>query len=248
VKPKAKDFLLALNIVPVMLEKINFYFQVKITMKKLVLHSDQIQGHKEVDLAFIELLGKKSPRLAYIPSQSDFERKYFNQKVEWYKQFGITDLLYFDVDKEYDEKKNDELFACDAIFLSGGNTYYFLNSLKKREFLPKLREYVRKGGILIGVSAGSIIMSKTVDITTFHDENTIGLKGYTALGLVDFEFFPHLDHNIKQYLEDLKKYSINKRNSVIYACKDGDGIIVYDHEIKFIGEVLKIKNGEISRV
>ena len=104
----------------------------------MVLHSDQIQGHKEVDLAFIELLGKKSPRLAYIPSQSDFERKYFNQKVEWYKQFGIIDLLYFDVDKEYDEKKNNELFTCDAIFLSGGNTYYFLNSLKKREFLQRI--------------------------------------------------------------------------------------------------------------
>ena len=217
------------------------------TMKKLVLHSDQIQGHKEVDLAFMELLGKKGPRLAYIPSQSDLQRKYFNQKVEWYKQFGITDLLYFDVDKEYNEKKIDELLACDAIFLSGGNTYYFLNSLKKREFLPKLREYVRTGGILIGVSAGSIIMSKTINITTLHDENTIGLKDYTALGLVDFEFFPHLDHNMKQYLEDLKKYSI-KSNLVIYACKDGDGIIVNDYEIKFFGEVLKIKNGEVSRV
>ena len=127
-------------------------------MKKLVLHSDQIQDHKEVDLAFIELLGKKSPRLAYIPSQSDLQRKYFNQRVEWYKLFGITDLLYFDVDKEYDEKKIEELLACDAIFLSGGNTYYFLNSLKKRKFLPKLREYVRIGGILIGVSAGSILL------------------------------------------------------------------------------------------
>jgi len=112
------------------------------TMKKLVLHSDQIQGYKKVDLAFMELLGKKGPRLAYIPSQSDLQRKYFNQKVEWYKQFGINDLLYFDVNKEYDENKIDELLACDAIFLSGGNTYYFLNSLKKREFLPKLREYV----------------------------------------------------------------------------------------------------------
>jgi len=142
VKPKAKDFLLALNIVPVMLKKINFYFQVKMTMKKLVLHSDQIQGYKKVDLAFMELLGKKGPRLAYIPSQSDLQRKYFNQKVEWYKQFGINDLLYFDVNKEYDENKIDELLACDAIFLSGGNTYYFFNSLKKREFLPKLREYV----------------------------------------------------------------------------------------------------------
>ena len=214
-------------------------------MKKLVLHSDQIQGYKEVDLAFMELLGKKDLRLAYIPSQSDLQRKYFNQKVEWYKQFGITDLLYFDVDKGYDEKKIDELLACDAIFLSGGNTYYFLNSLKKREFLPKLREYVRTGGILIGVSAGSIIMSKTIDITTLHDENTIGLKDYKALGLVDFEFFPHLNHNMKQYLEDLKKYSI-KSNSVIYACKDGDGIIVNNHEINFFGNVLKIQNGEIS--
>lgn len=216
-------------------------------MKKLVLHSDQIQGHKKVDLAFMELLGKKGPRLAYIPSQSDLQRRYFNEKVEWYKQFGITDLLYFDVDKEYDEKKIDELLACDAIFLSGGNTYYFLNFLKKREFLPKLREYVRTGGILIGVSAGSIIMSKTIDITTLHDENIIGLKDYTALGLVDFEFFPHLDHNMKQFLEDLKKYSI-KSNSVIYACKDGNGIIVNNHEIKFFSDMLKIKNGEVSRV
>jgi dipeptidase E len=216
-------------------------------MKKLVLHSDQIQDHKEVDLAFIELLDKKGPRLAYIPAQSDLQKKYFNQKVEWYKQFGITDLLYFDVDKEYDERKIDELLACDAIFLSGGNTYYFLNSLKKRNFLSVLRDYVKKGGVLIGVSAGSIIMSKTIDITTLHDENTIGLKNYTALSLVDFEFFPHLDHNMKQYLEDLKKYSI-KSKSVIYACKDGDGIIVNDHEIKFFGEVLKIKNGEVSRV
>jgi len=58
--------------------------------------------------------------------------------------------------------------------------YYFLNSLKKHEFLPKLREYVRVGGILIGVSAGSIIMSKTIDIAIFYDENTIGFKDYTA--------------------------------------------------------------------
>ncbi len=216
-------------------------------MKKLVLHSDQIQGHKKVDLSFMELCGKKSPKLAYITSQSDLQRRYFNEKVEWYKQFGIIDLLYFDVDKEYEEKKIDELLVCDAIFLSGGNTYYFLNTLKKRKFLPILIEYVWKGGILIGVSAGSIIMSKTINITAFYDENTIGLKDYTALGLVDFEFFPHLDHNMNQFLEDLKKYSI-KSNSVIYACKDGDGIIVNNHEIKFFGEVLKIKKGEVSRV
>lgn len=45
-------------------------------MRKLVLHSDQVKGRKEVDLVFIKLLGKKSPRLAYILSKSDFGRKY----------------------------------------------------------------------------------------------------------------------------------------------------------------------------
>lgn len=49
-------------------------------MKKLVLHSDQIQDHKEVDLAFIELLGKKGPRLAYIPSQSDLQKNILIKK------------------------------------------------------------------------------------------------------------------------------------------------------------------------
>jgi len=52
---------------------------------------------------------------------------------------------------------------------------------------------------------------------------------------------------MKQFLKNLKQYSI-KSNSVICARKDGDGIIVNNHEIKFFGEVLKIKNGEISRV
>ncbi len=216
-------------------------------MKKLVLHSDQISGKTQVDEAFLNFFdGAKKQKIGYIPSQSDDQEKtWFKKKVEWYKQFGITDLLYFDIDKEYDEKKLDELLACDAIFLSGGNTYYFLNSLKTRNLLPVLKDYVKKGGVLVGVSAGSMIMSSTINIATLHDENTIGLKDYTSLGLVNFEFFPHLDHNKEQFLKDVKEYSM-KSKSVIYACKDGDGIIINGDKIQFFGEVLKIESGEIT--
>ncbi len=219
-------------------------------MKKLVLHSDQISGKTQVDEASLKLFASNKPKIAYIPSQSDLERKYFNERVEWYKQFGVTGLFYFDVDKEYDEGKIDELLACDAIFLSGGNTYFFLNSLKKRNFLPVLRKYVEKDGVLIGVSAGSMIMSKTIAVTTIDediggDQNTIGLKDFSALGLNDFEFFPHFDKN-EEISKRLKEYS-RKSKSVIYACKDGDGIIVNDDDMKFFGEVLKIENGEIKR-
>ena len=215
-------------------------------MKKLVLHSDQIKGKTEIDEAALKLFDSSKPQIAYIPSQSDFERKYFSEKVEWYKQFGITDLLYFDIDKEYDEGKIEELFSCNGIFLSGGNTYYFLNNLKNRNFFTLLRDYVEKGGVLIGVSAGSIIMSKTIDITTLHDENNTNLKDYSSLGLVNFDFFPHLNWNKEKYLSDILEYS-KKSKSVIYACSDGDGIIVNGDNMQFFGKVLKIQNGEMIK-
>lgn len=219
-------------------------------MKKLVLHSDQVSGKTQVDEAFLKFFGDSKPKIAYIPSQSDLTRKYFNQKVEWYKQFGITDLLYFDIDQKYNEEKIPELLSCDAIFLSGGNTYYFLNSLKNRNFIPILNSFVEKGGVLIGVSAGSIIMSKTIAVTSIDDDiggdqNTIGLKDFSALELNDFEFFPHFDINNIEVTKRLKEYSKTSK-SVIYACKDGDGIIIDNDNMQFFGEVLKIENGEIT--
>jgi dipeptidase E len=219
-------------------------------MKKLVLHSDQVSGRTEIDEAFLKFFGDSKPKIAYILSQSDLTRKYFNQKVEWYKQFDITDLLYFDIDQEYNEEKNPELLSCDAIFLSGGNTYYFLNSLKNRNFIPVLKGFVEKGGVLIGVSAGSVMMSKTISVTSIDDDiggdqNTVGLKDFSALELNDFEFFPHFDINNVEITKRLKEYSETSK-SVIYACKDGDGIIVENDNMQFFGKVLKIKNGEIT--
>ncbi len=221
------------------------------TMKKLILHSDQVSGKIEVDEASIKLFTSESPKIAYIPSQSDLQRKYFNQKVEWYKQFGITDLLYFDIDKEYNAEKIPELLSCDAIFLSGGNTYYFLNSLKNRNFIQVLKKFVEKGGILIGVSAGSILMSKTITVTSIvddicDDQNSTGLKDFSALELNDFEFFPHFDKSNNDIVKRLKEYSRTSK-SIIYACKDGDGIIVEDDNMQFFGEVMKIENGKITK-
>ena len=217
-------------------------------MSRLVLHSDHVKKNISVDEAFINMFkSNKKIKLGYIPSQSDDEDKtWFKKKCEWYSQFGITDILYFDIDKEYDAKKKKELLNCDAIFLSGGDTYYFLNSLKKRGFINVLQSYVKSGGVLIGLSAGAIMFSNTIDIVTLHDENTTDLKDFTALGLVDFDFFPHLNHN-ETYLNDIIEYS-KVNNKTIYACNDGDGIIVNGDNIQFIGDVLKVKNGEVSMV
>ena len=160
--------------------------------------------------------------------------------------------MYFDIDQEYDKWKIDELLACDAIFLSGGNTYYFLNSLHKHNLIPVLQWFVEKGGVLLGVSAGSILMSKSIAITTIDediwgDQNTIGLQNLSSLGLNDFEFFPHFDKTDDEIIKRLKQYSKTSK-LLIYACNDGDGIVINNENIQFFGEVMKIENGDIEVV
>ncbi|MCB2340458.1 Type 1 glutamine amidotransferase-like domain-containing protein [Clostridium estertheticum] len=210
-------------------------------MKKIVLYSDQIiKENRKIDYELLRLLNKKNPSIGYIPSCSDLTRKYFNPEVQYYNELGISNIQYFDLDKEYDETKINDIFQSDAIHLSGGNTFYFLYLLKKRNLVKSLQLYVEQGGILIGISAGSILLSKTIDMAQFGDEDIVGIEDRSSLGIVDFQFMPHWsdDESIK-YLDLLKNYSKVKKTT-IYACNDGDGIVIDGDDIKFIGNVIKI--------
>jgi dipeptidase E len=211
-------------------------------MAKLVLYSDQvIEKNRKVDNELLKLFNKTSLSIAYIPSCSDLTRKYFNQKIDYYKALGIEDLKYFDLDEEYDALTVNEIFNYDAIHLSGGNTFYFLHLLRKRGLIDLLGAYVKDGGILIGISAGSIIMTNDISVAGVgeeSDENIIGIEDKIGLGLVDFEFAPHWNGSM-EYLELISKYAKDK-NKVVYACKDGDGIIINGNDIKLIGDVKRI--------
>lgn len=209
-------------------------------MRKIVLYSDQIQEDRKLDYELLRLLNKENPSIAYLRSSSDITGKYFNSVVKYYKNLGINNVQYFDLDKAYDERKINNIFSYDAIHLSGGNTFHFLNSLKKRNLLHSLKSYVESGRVLIGVSAGSIITTKSIDTAEFLDEDTIGLEDRNSLNLVDFDFIPHWSEELREkcfcLLRDYSKFY----NRTIYACKDGDGIVIEGEDVKLIGNIIKI--------
>jgi dipeptidase E len=189
------------------------------------------------------IIGKGSFKIGYIPSQSDPQRKYYNFVKEYFQNIGVSDFLYFDADQEYNETLKEELKACDGLFLSGGNTFYFLKNLQKRNLIPTIQDMVEKGKLLIGLSAGSIIMSKTIKIADYIDENIVDLQTVDALDLIDFEFMPHWDVQ-KPRLEELLEYSLITQNT-IYTCYDGDGIVIQGDSIEFFGKVTEIRNGKL---
>ncbi|SDY83108.1 dipeptidase E [Bacillus sp. 166amftsu] len=209
-------------------------------MRKIVLYSDQVQEDRKLDYELLRLLNKENPSIAYLRSSSDVTGKYFNYVVKYYRELGISNVEYFDLDKEYDERKINDIFNYDAIHLSGGNTFRFLNSLRKRNLMQPLKYYVENGGVLIGVSAGSIITTKSIDTAQFVDEDIIGLEDRSSLGFVDFDFLPHWsEEQSEKYLDLVRDYS-KLKNRTIYACKDGGGIVIDGENIKLIGNIIKI--------
>ena len=94
-------------------------------MKKLILYSDQVPSTSEkIDNELVTLLGKPDPIIGYIPSCADPQRKYYKERQEYYSRLGMDLKIYFELDEDYHSDLLESLLSCDAIHLSGGNTYY----------------------------------------------------------------------------------------------------------------------------
>jgi len=193
-----------------------------------------------------ELFLEKKYTLSYIPSMTDTKLKDFEESKTKLSGYGNFDVNYFDIDDFCNIDKIDKIFRSDVIYLSGGNTYYFLNNLKKRYFITKLRKYVENGGYIIGLCAGAIMMAKDISAAQFVSKDIVGLSNLSSLDLVDFDFMPHWNKQCN-YLEELKEYS-NNTGKTVYTCNDGDGIIVIDKKIYFYGNINMIKEGQIGQV
>lgn len=213
---------------------------------KLVLYSGgDEEANADLDRSFIEILGKKNPVVTFIPSSSYLSEQEFKTFVRHYARFKINRFIHFPVDVPFDRILFQEAMRSDVIHMAGGNTFYFLNSLRKSKLLPEIRKFVKNGGVLTGLSAGAIMMTENIDMAAYpefdRDENSVNLSNLSSLNLVDFLFFPHFK-NSPRYDVVFKKYSrIN--NKIIYACPDGAGIIVNGNEMRFIGKCFAFSHG-----
>lgn len=181
---------------------------------------------------------KTNLQMTFIPSssyQSEFE---FEDFVDQYSKFKVKRFLKLSLDEHFSLSMQEAVLRSDIIFLGGGNTYYFLFWLKKTKFLNKLIEWVKAGGVLSGLSAGAIIMTRNIHLAGIpdfdRDINEDNMKNFKAMNLCRFEFFPHY-RNSKRYDEALVDYSKNKKHP-IYASKDGSGIILSTNELRFVGQ------------
>ena len=205
---------------------------------KLVLYSDQVSPLTDaLDARLLELLPEPRSRIGYIPSAPDRNQIWFRQRERHYERLGVS-LQFFGVEEGFDAAALGQLLRLDAIHLSGGNTFRFLYWLRERGLMAELQRYVANGGVLIGVSAGAILMTRDIGSSTVcGDAPYPGLRDNAGLGLVDFAVLPHFDHSATQYAAlDQLALSFGDR---AFGLPDGAGIVVDGSRVELIGELVQ---------
>lgn len=204
---------------------------------QLVLYSDQVSPTtRRIDTHLLDLIGKHHPKIGYLPANADPARQYYQACADYYHALGITLEPYFELDLRYQPDLLPDLLACDAIHLSGGNTFYFLKWLKARSMDVALRSYAARGGVLVGVSAGAILMTPDAEPGELCGDRQVGgLDNWEAMRLVNFHFIPHLNRFPDPEML-LRDYSARKQARV-YGCPDGDGLVVRGVDIQPVGQL-----------
>ena len=131
----------------------------KVMLTSCGIETNTIQEH------FLEMLGKPpaQARALFIPTAAIFA-----DAIAVLPEC-MNDLLKCGIPKDniqvFDLHRNmpaDELQAFDVIYLCGGRTAYLLERINDTGFRHSLLEYIRNDGLVIGVSAGSIIFANNL--------------------------------------------------------------------------------------
>lgn len=87
-----------------------------------------------------------------------------------------------------------DLPGFDLLHVGGGNTFRFLEHIRRHSFIEPVRAFVRHGGAYYGGSAGAVIACDDIEIAAPHDPNVVALTNFSALGLVpSYAVLPHYD-------------------------------------------------------
>jgi dipeptidase E len=123
-------------------------------------------------------------------------------------------------------RKND-------IYVTGGNTFYLLQELKRTGADKIICDEVNSGKLYIGESAGAMVASANTEYAKGMDnvKKAPDLSNFEALGLVDFYTVPHFTNSpFKKAAQKM----IDTYSSVLnlIPISNSDAVLVSNNEIK----------------
>ena len=169
----------------------------------------------------------ESKKILFIPTATNVDeyKKYIYLTQKAFEDFGY-EVENFDISIFSEEIAKEKLSQAKIVFISGGNTFYLLQELKRKNLIPYLKERIENGLLYIGESAGSVIAAPDIEYASIVDDKTLAteLDDYAGLNLVDFYIVPHFEeepfvessrNTVELYKDKLDLKLINNKEAIL---------------------------------
>ena len=161
-------------------------------MKKLFLSSP----FKDVSNLFVDFTNGdlKGKTVTFIPTAA------IHEKVNFYVKSGRSALEKMglrvdelEISTATASEITGKLQSNDFIYVTGGNTFFLLQELRKTGADKIIESQIMSGKLYIGESAGSMVLSPNIEYVKDMDDWTIAseLESFDALNIIDFYPLPH---------------------------------------------------------
>lgn len=187
-------------------------------MKRLLLASS--------GLGYLKDFVKDDPSdvsMLFIPTASNLDREVWwidkDREVLSKMGFPITEL---DIETASISEQRERLDSADIVYVAGGNTFHLLNQLRKSGFDELLTEFVNKGGMYAGASAGALVAGADIGPIRSIDEpeKVKDLTSTKGLGFVNIVPVPHYDMTGRTKPIDEIKRRYGDKNELVLLTDD----------------------------
>lgn len=192
-----------------------------------------------VDLFVQFTKGKhKGKTITFIPTAS------LPEKVKFYVAAGkkaleklglVVDDL--EISTATKEEISNKLQSNDAIYISGGNTFFLLQELKRTGADKIIIKQIKSGKLYVGESAGSIILSPNIEYVKDMDDVQAApiLKSFSGLKLIDFYPLPH--HTNSPFKKVVEKIILNHGEKIsLCPISNAQAIAVNGSKFEILGK------------
>ena len=181
-----------------------------------------------------------------------------------FQKLGIkTNLL--DI-KASNINQQSQIKNAEAIYITGGNTFLLKKALYEKEVIDIIKEKIKEGIPIIGVSAGTIIHCPTIKTT--NDMPIVCVDSCNVLNSIPFQINAHYNHientngfrmetrdkRLKQYLENNRTIGSSTNPNFVIGLREGSMIHVSGDKAELAGfnsrpaELLMLnKNGDLIK-
>ena len=182
---------------------------------------------EKIDKEIVKLTEKINPTFLFIGLASSNSDSYYDTIKKIYQKLGCK--------KEYLKKSNlinnkdlvkDKIERADIIYIGGGDTIKLKESVEKYKLEELLKEAYQKGTVLVGMSAGAILLSNegfsdSLILRNESDKNTF-IKG---LGFVNISICPH-------FQDPKKQKELKDSNKKVIGIKNNEALKIIDDNIE----------------